>query len=79
MRNEDYAKGAALALVPPVGITLMERISPSYAGRGAFAPILRLNVAIGLFGGFLLAFQQSSCKTAMLERSFASRGANHLC
>lgn len=62
MRNEDYAKGAVLALVPPVGITLMEKISPSYAGRGAFAPILRLNVAIGLFGGFLLAFQQSSCE-----------------
>ncbi|KAF2432837.1 putative NADH-ubiquinone oxidoreductase 21 kDa subunit [Tothia fuscella] len=60
MRGEDYAWGAFLATIPPVGISLMEKFSPSYVGRGGFAPILRLNVGIGLVGGFILAFQKSS-------------------
>lgn len=36
-----------------------ERYAPSFAGRGAFPPILRLSVAIGAVAGLGLVYQRS--------------------
>lgn len=38
---------------------LMERVSPSYVGKGGFAPIMRLTVAVSATGGFLLFYSRS--------------------
>ncbi|KAI9726204.1 MAG: hypothetical protein M1828_001877 [Chrysothrix sp. TS-e1954] len=59
MRNSDYAKGAALATLPPGMYWLMERVSPMYLGRGGFSSGMRLCSAIGLMGGFIFAYQNS--------------------
>lgn len=40
---------------------LWERVSPSYVGKGGFAPIMRLTVAVGLTGGFLQYYSRSIC------------------
>lgn len=40
---------------------LWERVSPSYVGKGGFAPIMRLAVAIGITGGFLEYYSRSIC------------------
>jgi hypothetical protein len=39
-----------------------EKVSPSYVGRGGFAPIMRLTGAVGLTGCFLFAYSRS-CST----------------
>ncbi len=36
-----------------------ERVSPSYVGRGGFAPVMRLTGAVSLAAGFLLFYQRS--------------------
>ncbi|KAH0566292.1 hypothetical protein GP486_000318 [Trichoglossum hirsutum] len=41
-RPSDYAIGAGTAAAGPALLFLMERIAPSYVGRGGFAPIMRL-------------------------------------
>lgn len=61
MRREDMALGAGVSLIGPVGMLWAERVSPSYVGRGGFAPIMRLNCAIGVIAGFIIAFNQSQC------------------
>lgn len=50
-----FAAGPALLL-------LMERVSPSYVGKGGFAPVMRLSFALGAGAGFLMLYQQSICK-----------------
>lgn len=39
-----------------------ERIAPSYLGPGAFAPIMRLTVAIAAGAGFLMFYSRSISK-----------------
>ncbi|KAI9669697.1 MAG: hypothetical protein M1831_007393 [Alyxoria varia] len=58
-RTSDYWAGAALAALPSVLNLYWERISPAGAGKGAFSSIMRLNVAIGLVGGFVFGYQRS--------------------
>ena len=38
---------------------LWEQISPSYVGKGGFAPIMRLTGFIGLTAGFLTFYNRS--------------------
>jgi hypothetical protein len=61
MRREDIATGAGFSLIGPAGMWWLEKLSPSYVGRGGFAPIMRLTVAISAIGGFFIAFNKSQC------------------
>lgn len=60
-RGSDYAIGAATATAGPGLMLLWERISPSFVGRGGFAPIMRLSGVIGAGAGFLMFYQRSIC------------------
>jgi len=59
MRPRDVIQGLGVASLGPLAMLWFERVSPSYVGRGGFAPIMRLNVAIGATAGFLFAYQRS--------------------
>lgn len=59
-RPEDYAWGALMSTFGPTLMLTWERISPSYVGRGGFAPLMRLSWAIGLGAGFYSVYQQST-------------------
>ncbi|KAH8660919.1 NADH-ubiquinone oxidoreductase complex I, 21 kDa subunit-domain-containing protein [Tricladium varicosporioides] len=61
-RNSDYAVGAGVATVGPIGMLLMEKIQPSQVGKGGMAPIMRLTSAVGLTAGFLLFYQRSTLR-----------------
>ncbi|KAF2398295.1 putative NADH-ubiquinone oxidoreductase 21 kDa subunit [Trichodelitschia bisporula] len=61
-RPSDYAVGAGTATLGPLAMLLMEKVSPSYVGRGGFAPIMRLNVAVGVTAGFLLMYERSASR-----------------
>ncbi|KAI9736290.1 MAG: hypothetical protein M1834_001176 [Cirrosporium novae-zelandiae] len=61
-RPSDYAVGAFSATLPASVLLLWENISPSYVGRGGFAPAMRLTGFVGLAGGFLLFYQRSSLR-----------------
>jgi hypothetical protein len=39
-----------------------EKISPSFVGKGGFAPVLRLSWAIGAAGTFIFAYS-NTCRT----------------
>ncbi|KKY30495.1 putative nadh-ubiquinone oxidoreductase 21 kda subunit [Diaporthe ampelina] len=58
-RPSDYAFGAVAAAAGPGLLWTMERFAPSYAGRGAFARVMRLAGVIGAFGGFLAFYNRS--------------------
>jgi hypothetical protein len=58
-RPSDYAYGATAAAAGPGLMLLWERISPSYVGKGGFAPIMRLTGVIGVGAGFLMFYQRS--------------------
>ncbi|MCJ1355297.1 MAG: hypothetical protein MMC33_005288 [Icmadophila ericetorum] len=61
-RPRDYAEATAFGAFGPATMLLWERISPSYVGRGGFAPIMRLSVWLGISGGFLLLCSRSSSR-----------------
>ncbi|KAH9905405.1 21 kDa subunit of NADH dehydrogenase [Xylariomycetidae sp. FL2044] len=61
-RPADYALGVGTVIFAPGLFWLMERVSPSGAGRGAFNKGLRLATVVGLFGGFSLFYTQSSLR-----------------
>lgn len=46
-----------------------EQVSPSFVGKGGFAPIMRLSGAIGVTGAFMFAYTRSN------STSIASPGA----
>ncbi|KAF2813677.1 NADH-ubiquinone oxidoreductase-like protein 21 kDa subunit [Mytilinidion resinicola] len=58
-RPSDWAYGAGFSAIGPALMLYWERVSPSYVGKGGFAPIMRLTGAIGLTGGFLLVYSNS--------------------
>ncbi|KZF22701.1 hypothetical protein L228DRAFT_134217 [Xylona heveae TC161] len=58
-RPSDYAVGAATFAFGPALMLLWEKISPSYVGRGGFAPIMRLTCAVSAGAGFLIHYQRS--------------------
>ncbi|KAL9031300.1 MAG: hypothetical protein Q9196_000656 [Gyalolechia fulgens] len=63
-RPSDYGVGAATAAAGPGGMWLWERVSPSYVGKGGFAPIMRLTAVIGLTGGFLHFYSRSISRSS---------------
>ncbi|KAL0265149.1 hypothetical protein SLS55_001109 [Diplodia seriata] len=58
-RPSDYGTGAATAAAGPALLAVVERVSPSYVGRGGFPPIMRLTVGIGAVAGFLTVYNRS--------------------
>jgi hypothetical protein len=66
-RKSDYALGAATAAAGPGLMLLWERVAPSYAGKGAFAPIMRLTGVIGAGAGFIIFYQTSICLYSTLS------------
>ncbi|OCL07786.1 hypothetical protein AOQ84DRAFT_52720 [Glonium stellatum] len=58
-RPSDWAVGAALSAGGPALMLWWEKVSPSYVGRGGFAPIMRLSGAVGLTAGFLMVYSRS--------------------
>lgn len=63
-RPWDYAVAGGLGTLSPISFWLMERVHPSHAGKGAFAPMMRLATAIGVIGGVHILYQRS-CSTSM--------------
>ncbi|KIV90126.1 hypothetical protein PV10_07467 [Exophiala mesophila] len=58
-RREDWLEGAGLAAFAPAFLLLTERYAPSFSGKGAFPPVFRLGVGIGILGGIGLVYQKS--------------------
>jgi hypothetical protein len=50
-----------------------ERFAPSFAGKGAFPPIFRLSLAIGLIGGLGIVYQKSCRKSSVRNRHKTSQ------
>jgi hypothetical protein len=59
-RPSDWAYGAAVGSLSPALMLYWERVSPSFVGKGGFAPIMRLSGAIGITGCFWYAYSRSS-------------------
>lgn len=59
-RPSDWAYGAVLGATSPALLLYWEKVSPSFVGKGGFAPIMRLTGAIGVSGAFLFAYTRSS-------------------
>jgi hypothetical protein len=60
MRPSDYLSGAALTAFTPFSLALMERVSPSYAGKGGYKSVLRVSWMVGLVAGGMYAYTRST-------------------
>lgn len=58
-RTSDWTYAAGMATLGPAFMLATERYAPSFAGKGAFPPILRLSIAIGVTAGLGLVYQRS--------------------
>jgi hypothetical protein len=58
-RPSDWAYGAAVGAMSPALMLYWEKVSPSFVGKGGFAPIMRLSGAIGLTGAFVFTYTRS--------------------
>ncbi|OCK83344.1 hypothetical protein K432DRAFT_347255 [Lepidopterella palustris CBS 459.81] len=58
-RPVDWLYGAGFAALGPLTLLYWEKVSPSYVGKGGFAPIMRLCGTIGLGAGFFLVYSRS--------------------
>ncbi|KAJ2896573.1 NADH-ubiquinone oxidoreductase 20.9 kDa subunit [Zalerion maritima] len=61
-RPTDCLWGLAAATIAPGGLWLMEKVAPSYVGRGGLPKAFRLASWLGISGGFLLTYQLSSLR-----------------
>ncbi|KAF2852176.1 NADH-ubiquinone oxidoreductase-like protein 21 kDa subunit [Plenodomus tracheiphilus IPT5] len=61
-RPSDWLQGAALGALSPGLMLYWEKISPSFVGKGGFAPVMRLTGAVGVTGCFLFAYTRSSAR-----------------
>ena len=59
-RPSDWAVGAGVSAAGPALMLYWEKVSPSYVGRGGFAPIMRLSGVVGLTAGFLMVYSRST-------------------
>ncbi|KAF2153744.1 hypothetical protein K461DRAFT_319983 [Myriangium duriaei CBS 260.36] len=60
-RPSDWAWAAGVAVAMPTAYVAMERVSPfPGVARDAFRGPMRLTIALGLAGGFLLAYSKSA-------------------
>jgi hypothetical protein len=60
-RPSDWAYGAAVGALSPGLMLYWERVSPSFVGKGGFAPVMRLSGAVGIAGALLFACSRSTC------------------
>jgi hypothetical protein len=60
MRPNDYLLAGSAAAAGPVLLTMWDKVDPSKAAAGIRSAV-RLTGFLGLCGGFLLAYQNSSC------------------
>lgn len=60
MRPNDYILWGSAALAGPATLTVWDRIDPSKAAAG-LRHAVRVTGFLGFCGGFLLAYQNSSC------------------
>ncbi|KAK4190590.1 NADH-ubiquinone oxidoreductase complex I, subunit 21kD [Podospora australis] len=58
-RPSDYVHGVVAAAAGPGLLYTMEKMAPSYAGRGGVAQTMRIGGIMGLFGGFFYFYQRS--------------------
>ena len=59
-RPSDYYYMAGSTLAFPGALWLMESASPA-RGKGKLSAAMKLSAALGLCGGFLYAYQRSTC------------------
>ncbi len=76
-RPSDYAHGIGAAAAGPGLLYAMERISPSYVGRGGFAHAMRLAGVIGMFGGFFYFYQRSSRASSLPPSPILQQPTGH--
>lgn len=74
-RYSDWLQASGMAALPPGLMWLMERVAPSHVSKGGFAPIMRLNIGVGLIGGFILAYTKSACTSGDLGSGSVMHGA----
>lgn len=60
-RPSDWLTGAAVGAISPGLMLYWERVSPSFVGKGGFAPVMRLSGAVGVAGCFIFAYSRSCC------------------
>lgn len=60
-RQSDYVAWGAATAIFPGALYFMEQIDPTRPPRGGLRSALRLGTFLGACGGFLLAYQRSSC------------------
>jgi hypothetical protein len=56
--------GTGLAAIGPAFMLVTERYAPSFSGKGAFPPVFRLSIAMGVVGGLGMVYQ-TSCSTSI--------------
>jgi hypothetical protein len=59
-RPSDWAYGAAVGAISPGLMLYWEKVSPSFVGKGGFAPVMRLTGAVGAVGCFMFAYSRSA-------------------
>lgn len=62
-RPSDYAVAAGVSALSPTMMWVMERVAPSYVGKGGFAPVMRLSFVVSITGGFLMLYKRSQSKS----------------
>jgi hypothetical protein len=67
-RPSDWLTGAAVGSLSPGLMLYWEKMSPSFVGKGGFAPIMRLTGAIGATGCFIFAYSRSCGTHAYLPK-----------
>jgi hypothetical protein len=60
-RPSDWLTGAAVGAISPGLMLYWERVSPSFVGKGGFAPVMRLSGAVGVAGAVIFAYSRSAC------------------
>ena len=61
-RPSDWALGAAVGGLSPALMLYWEKVSPSFVGKGGFAPVMRLSGAIGVSGALMFAYTRSNAR-----------------
>lgn len=68
MRPSDYVYWASATAAFPSTLYLMEQFDPTRASKLALRSAMRLGLLLGAGGGFLLAYQRSSCEYKQRRR-----------
>ncbi|KAF2644901.1 hypothetical protein P280DRAFT_466164 [Massarina eburnea CBS 473.64] len=61
-RPSDWLYGAGVGALSPGLMLYWEKISPSFVGKGGFAPIMRLSCALGATGCFVFAYSRTCAR-----------------